>query len=99
MKLKAISLMGLILTSLLTSSGVFAQKIMKVVTNNSYVILDQENAKLFNLNFENAKSELKLQEEEGILANIDADGNIVNLEIYNKNEFSASKLDRDGVAH
>ena len=100
MKLKTISLIGLLFTATVSSGSAFAQKVIQLVTApKGSITLNQESAKEFNLDLEKIKSSLNAQEGDEVFANLDENGDIINLGIYNNREFAGSRVDRDGVGH
>jgi hypothetical protein len=100
MKLTTISLIGLLFTATVSSGSAFAQKVIQLVTPpKGSITLNKETAKEFNLDLETIKSSLNAQEGDEVFANLDENGDIINLGIYNNQEFAGSRVDRDGVGH
>ncbi len=100
MKLRIVSLMGLLFAIVATSGNAFAQKIMNAMSApKHFIILNQENSKEMNLDLEIIKSSLNAKEDDKIFVSIDEQEETINLGIYNITEFSVSRVDRDGAGH
>lgn len=99
MKLKTISLIGLLLTALTSSRSAFAQKVIQFITPEGAIALDKETAKKFNLDLDKVKSSLNAQDDDEVFASLDENGDIINLGIYQNTEFANSRVDRDGAGH
>ena len=54
---------------------------------------------MLNLDLDVLKSMIGAKEDDRIFATIDDEGEIINLGIYNIQEFSVSRVDRDGAGH
>ena len=80
MKLKTISLIGLIFTITATTGNAFAQKVLQLVTApKGSITLTQEKAKELNLDLEKVKSTLNAHADDEVFANLDENGDIINL--------------------
>lgn len=100
MKLKTISLIGLLFAATVSSGSAFAQKLIQLVSApKGFISLNQKTAKEFNLDLEKIKSSLNAQEGDEVFANLGENGDIINLGIYNNREFAGPRVDRDGVGH
>lgn len=99
MKLKTISLIGLLFTTLVSSGSAFAQKVIQIIAPEGAITLNKETAKEFNLDLDKVKFSLNAQDGDEVFVNLDENGEIINLGIYQNAEFASSRVDRDGAGH
>jgi hypothetical protein len=100
MNFKNVSILSLILSTLMTSGNTFAQKLVQfVISSKGTINIDQQNIEEIESDIENKNTIFKIRKGQQLNIVVDEESDLIDLDIYNNSEFSASRVDRDGEGH